>query len=283
MIRPARDNSFWQSLPVSLLLHLALLWLVVEYAGRKQPQQLQTPMINLADVLVDQSTSVRGLQEVERKSDQRRRVLRESAPRGGVYRERIVPPAVPKTGGETKSPQEARQPVAEKGGGERATSQVPSEERSLRSSASRREELARLFPGASNLAAIEENYRRKYAAEVEENDTTFLNTDDIQFGSFLRRFENAVYGVWRYPQEAARLGVEGVTAVRITFNRRGEVARYEVLEGSGSRMLDDEVGRVLRTVGPMGTFPRGYDKEEYHLIAFFRYAIVGGTIRGTLR
>ena len=109
-----------------------------------------------------------------------------------------------------------------------------------------------------------------------EGDTRFLNSDDIQFGSFLRHFETAVYGVWRYPQEAAIKGIEGITPVRITFNRNGEITKLELLESSGARILDDEVMRTLRAIGPVGSFPRGYDKDEFHLIAFFQY---GGSRR----
>jgi protein TonB len=240
-------------------------------------------MIDLADVQFDRLKPKKTLPEVKRKSDARRRVIQESSPRGDMPRDRLSRPISPKAEGGQVSKPEPRRMEAGQEKTERPIRPESSVENALRRPTPRKEEMARLFPGASNLALMEESYRRKYAAEVEERDTTFLNTDDIQFGSFLRRFEDAVYGVWRYPQAAAKLGIEGVTAVRITFNRRGEVARYDVLEGSGSRILDDEVGRVLRMVGTVGPFPRGYDKEEYHLIAFFRYSIVGGTIRGTLR
>ncbi|MCP6657701.1 energy transducer TonB, partial [Klebsiella pneumoniae] len=84
-------------------------------------------------------------------------------------------------------------------------------------------EMAQLMPSAERLAKIEDNYRKRFSEDVAEGDTKFLDTDDIQFGSFLRRFENAVYGVWRYPADAARLGVEGVVPVKITFNRSGEI------------------------------------------------------------
>ena len=47
-----------------------------------------------------------------------------------------------------------------------------------------------LFPGAQRLARLEEGYRRKFENDVAEGDTRFLNSDDIQFGSFLRRFED---------------------------------------------------------------------------------------------
>jgi protein TonB len=132
------------------------------------------------------------------------------------------------------------------------------------------------------LARIEESYRKKYDPDVKESDTKFLNTDDILFGSFLRRFETAVYGVWRYPPDAVRLGIEGITPVRITFNRKGVIEKVELLESSGSRILDDEVRRTLGAIGPVGALPKGYDKEHFHLIAFFHYGITGGSMRGRL-
>ena len=129
------------------------------------------------------------------------------------------------------------------------------------------------------MATLEEGYRRRFADEIAEGETQFLNTDDIQFGSFLRRFETSVYGVWRYPQEAALKGIEGVTPVRITFNRKGEIIRVQLLESSGSKLLDDEVLRTLRLIGPMGNLPRNYLKDEFNLIAFFQYGNARARIR----
>ena len=60
-------------------------------------------------------------------------------------------------------------------------------------------DVGKLFPTPKSWPRLEEGYRKRYGPEVEEGDARFLNTDDLQFGSFLRRFESAVYGVWRYP------------------------------------------------------------------------------------
>ena len=128
---------------------------------------------------------------------------------------------------------------------------------------------------------MEETYRRKFEKDIAEGDTKFLNTEDIQFGSFLRRFENSVYGVWRYPEEAARKGISGITPVKITFNRQGEVVHVELLESSGAKILDDEVLRTLKSIGPVGSLPKGYEKDEFHLIAFFQYGI--GSTRRSLK
>jgi protein TonB len=136
-----------------------------------------------------------------------------------------------------------------------------------------------LYPSADKLARIEEGYRKKYGEEVSRGDANFFNTDDIRFGSFNRRLENAIYGVWRYPEEAVRMGIEGVTLMKITFNRKGEIIGKELLQSSGSRILDDEVLRTLSLVGAVGPFPRGYDKETFTLIGFFHYGITGGMQR----
>ena len=129
------------------------------------------------------------------------------------------------------------------------------------------------------MATLEDSFRRKFEKDIAEGDTKFLNTEDIQFGSFLRRFENSVYGVWRYPEEAARNGISGITPVKITFNRRGEVMNVELLESSGAKVLDDEVFRTLKMIGPVGNLPKGYEKDEFHLIAFFQYGFARRSLR----
>jgi protein TonB len=129
------------------------------------------------------------------------------------------------------------------------------------------------------MASIEETYRKKFSEEVEEGQTKFLNTDDIQFGSFLRHFETAVYGVWTYPEEAARLGIEGMTPVKITFNRKGDIEKVELLDSSGSTILDNEVLRTLHRIGRVGSFPKGYTKDKFYLVAFFQYGIMRGISR----
>jgi protein TonB len=136
--------------------------------------------------------------------------------------------------------------------------------------------LERLFPNAERMASLEEGYRRKYGPEVAEGNTRFLNSDEFIFGSFWHRFELAVYGVWNYPPEANRLGIEGIVPVRITFNRQGTIIKAELLESSGSRLLDEEVLRTLKTVGVVGPLPQAYAGEDLKLIVFFQYTITGG-------
>lgn len=281
------EKAFLYLLLLSILLHLsgfALFW----YWPREQKQQLSEPVfIDLQDMPELQSPPPRQQIEQAHPSDQRRRVVKESAPKS------VVPP--PAASSKPASRQSARvQPSPPSGPPASSTEPLarpfepgPSANELVRRKPQTPAQAGsgsgtaqpNLMPSASRMAKLEEQYRRRFADDIDEGTTKFLNTDDIQFGSFLRRFETAVYGVWRYPQEAALKGVEGVTPVRITFNRKGEIVKVKLLDSSGSRVLDDEVFRTLRLVGPMGNFPKAYGKDEFNLIAFFQY----GNARGRLR
>ena len=270
----------------SVLLHLAG-FVVLYYWPKDQKQQISEPtFIDLQDMPELKSPEPQQQPERVRPSDQRRRVAKESAPRA-------VTPAPPSAPRSPSSRQSARVQSSDQPGrpGAVAPPVKPSEAGSSANELLRRKPQQagggdggvksnpNLMPSASRMAKLEESYRRRFADDIDDGTTRFLNTDDIQFGSFLRRFETAVYGVWRYPQEAALKGIEGVTPIKITFNRNGEIVKVQLLESSGSRILDDEVFRTLRLIGPMGNLPRAYGKDEFNLIAFFQY----GSARGRLR
>jgi len=285
------EKSFLYLVALSLLLHAGLFALIILYPQAKPVLRQEPIMVDLEDIpdLRQAPAPADSGRQARRHAEQPRRVPREMAPRGESERDRVaaVPPVARPAPQRPSAPSPVvPQPEGAGSSGEVGrTGDIPAREAPRaggilkpRASADA-PNLAQLMPSAQRLAKIEENYRRKYRDDVAEGDTKFLDTDDIQFGSFLRRFENAVYGVWRYPQEAARLGIEGVTPVKITFNSSGAIVKYEILQSSGSRILDDEVLRTLRLVGPVGPFPRGYNRDEFHLIAFFQYGIVRGASR----
>jgi protein TonB len=259
---------------------------IVFFPPEKKVVKQEPYMVELQDLPPGKAPETKGEKEVKRLAEQKRRVMKETAPRGEMERERIaslprapgpVTPRVvrPQRGGELGVPRQLERDRA-------ATKEAAREEDLFRLKERDVPDISKLFPSAGKMARLEDDYRKKYGQEVEEGETKFLNTDDIQFGSFLRRFETAVYGVWRYPADAARLGIEGVTPVKITFNRKGEVEKVEILQSSGSKILDDEVLRTLRAIGPIGSFPKGYDRDTFNLIAFFQYGIVRGASRGVL-
>lgn len=276
------EKSFLVLLLLSLLLHVGA-GVLLYYLPQAPPQPPKEPVfIDLQQVPDLKPQGQPRQQETPRQSDRQVRVPRETAPRGiDAINSNAPKPVRPAA----QKPQPSQQPRQR---GESATIAreapvVPGSSVSSllkpRVPTGQTMPQAQLFPGAVRMAKLEDSYRRKFENEIAEGDTRFLNSDDILFGSFLRRFENSVYGVWRYPQEAAMKGIEGITPVRITFNKRGEITAVKLLESSGAQVLDDEVFRTLKLIGPVGGFPKRYDKEEFHLIAFFQY----GGARRSLR
>lgn len=270
------EKSFLYLLCMSLLLHAGL-FAGLYYFPSAPPKPPKEPVFIDLQQMPELKPRPEQQQETKRRAEQRSRVEHETAPRGEAARDSIAVEKKSAPSARTAPESRAAQAPAAPGRapvtpGSSAASLLKPKERTVRQPFS----TANLFPGANRMAKLEDSYRRKFESDIAEGDTRFLNSDDIVFGSFLRRFEGAVYGVWRYPQEAALRGIEGITPVRITFNRRGEITKIQQLESSGARILDEEVLRTLRAIGPVGGFPKGYDKDEFHLIAFFQY---GGSRR----
>lgn len=278
------EKKFCYLLLFSLLIHAALLLLLANLPPENKAPKLEPFMVDLEGIPLLPPSSDPS-QSANRHAEQQQRVAREVAPKGDTFRERLSPPSLaPKS---LLSPQTVT-PRLEPSPGSAQPGDLPQRERSPKDALFKRKgtasapNIAALYPGAARLERLEESYRKQYGAEVAEGDASFLNVDDIRFGSFLRRFETAVYGVWRYPADAAKMGIEGITPVKITFNRRGEIIATELLQSSGSKLLDDEVLRTLKLIGPVGALPRGYEKDSFKLIAFFHYGIIQGAVR-TLR
>lgn len=277
------EKSFLYLLILSLLIHLGVFAVMWYLPSTQSPPPKEPVFIDLQQVPDLQPRTGPSQQEARRLSEQRTRVERETAPRGLDVRDRVATPSRPTARLQPRAPQPAGTPVPQVPAPQRE--QQVAEGSSVESLLKRKAPESRppgqpqLFPGSANLARLEDSYRRRFEKDIAEGDTKFLNTDDIQFGSFLRRFENSVYGVWRYPQEAAQKGIEGITPVKITFNRRGEIIHVQLLESSGARILDDEVFRTLKMLGPVGGFPKGYDKDEFNLIAFFQYGMTRRSLR----
>ncbi len=264
---------------ISIAVHVAVLVVMVNLRDEIKPSS-EPFMVDLAGIPALPAPEA-DLPPVDRLSESRQRVEREVAPKGDAFVEKlprgdssfkqpVLRPSRSLSDSMTKPSQQFDSSGRE---------QLPKEELFRKKERAQPSSIASFYPGAEKMARLEDLYRKKYGPEVVDGETKFLNTDDILFGSFLRRFETAVYGVWRYPQEAAKMGIEGVTPVKITFNRRGEIVGSEVLQSSGSKILDKEVIRTLEKIGPIGSFPKGYEKETFNLIAFFHYGITQGANR----
>jgi len=285
------EKIFLYFVVLSVIVHALIFTAIIFLPEEKHAVKQEPYMVDLEDIPQPKNFPIQNEKEAKRHAPVRNRVRKEIAPKGEMPNEHIAGLQKKLARPIPQFPQKTRQSEMEQHTNheskEKAAPIIQPGKGLLKPEKYANKGglpgLSELFPSETRLSRLEDNYRKKYEPDVEEGETKFLNTDDIYFGSFLHRFENAVYGVWRYPSEAAQLGMEGVAPVKITFNRKGEIENIRLLESSGSRILDDEVFRTLHMIGPIGSFPRGYDKEKFSLIAFFQYRITRGSMQGILR
>ncbi len=133
------------------------------------------------------------------------------------------------------------------------------------------------------LAKIESDWRRKYREDVARGDTVWMDSQQDLLHSFMRRFRDKIYNVWNYPAAARRQELQGTLLVRITIDRKGNVANVELLESSGHRSLDDEAIRAIRKGATYGPLPRVYPNKELKIMAFFKYRLGGNGARSYRR
>ena len=278
------EKTFLYLVLLSVLLHLAIFGVVALIPPEKEKTASEPTMVDLTELPELPPTPPLPAAQKKRIAEVPQRVTKEMAPKGTQETERLRPQAARSSApsrarARTETPAPPSPSQQQNRSAQETVAPITRGEGLFRPKTAAPPEGSNLFPSTGKLARLEESYRKKYDSEVEDGETKFLNTEDIQFGSFLRRFETAVYGVWHYPQAALMRGIEGVTPVKITFNKGGEIVHVALLESSGSRILDDEVLRTLKALGPVGSFPKGYAGQEFNLIAFFQYGIGGGRLR----
>ncbi|MCL2761188.1 MAG: TonB family protein [Desulfuromonadales bacterium] len=274
------ENKFIYLLLLSLLIHILAFIFFLSYREKEKlvVQKDEPVMVDLAD-LPDLKQPVPSKPSMtSRESDRTERTIRETVPKGTSIRTTMAAEPHP------SKPNPANFNTEQSHTVNNNTVQHPLPQTSSRGELFRKKpnnngHSPSLFPNSANMAKIEENYSRKYYPKVKEGDAFHLDTDDILLGSFMRRFENAIYGVWRYPDEALIRGESGTTTVEITFNRNGEIIKRKILESSGSKILDNEVIRTLNHIGVLGALPKSYPDNTFVLFTRFHYDLIDGGTR----
>ena len=123
----------------------------------------------------------------------------------------------------------------------------------------------------TTVARLENEWRQKYRADVEEGDAVWLDTERDILISFFQRFRNNIYGVWNYPARSRDRGEQGTCLLRITVRRDGTIADVRLMESSGFSALDEEAMAAVRKGAPYGPLPRAYEGETLNIMAFFSY------------
>jgi len=107
---------------------------------------------------------------------------------------------------------------------------------------------------------------------------TPLNAPEVQFISYFASIKRKIELVWQYPYEAAAAGIQGELTLDFVIARSGAVNSIELVRGSGSKILDDEAIRSIRTAAPFDPIPAEYKIPSLQIRGRFVY-VHGGTLR----
>ena len=162
-----------------------------------------------------------------------------------------------------------------------------------RASAKSKQQSSKEFPPLEQLLRLPQSTMDRLAKEgratsekikqrddIQEGDEVWLNLEQGLLISFFRRFRNQIEGVWNYPIKAAENGVEGVLLLKITIDREGQLLDVDLLNGSGSDLLDYEAIQAVYRAAPFGPLPKQYPHPELKINAYFKYMLGGKYIYG---
>ncbi len=74
----------------------------------------------------------------------------------------------------------------------------------------------------------------------------------------------------KYPKSALRRNIQGVVTVSLTLNSNGDIKSLNIVESSGSSILDKEAKELVNKRAPYRKFPEFYSSKEM----YFRIPIV---------
>jgi len=107
---------------------------------------------------------------------------------------------------------------------------------------------------------------------------TPLNAPEVQFISYFASIKRKIELVWQYPYEAAVAGIQGELTLDFVIARNGMVNSIQLVRSSGSKILDDEAIRSIRTAAPFDPIPADYKIASLQIRGRFVY-VHGGALR----
>ena len=107
-----------------------------------------------------------------------------------------------------------------------------------------------------------------YVPGIKQSEKTMLNTKEYMFYGYFQRIRHRLDLAWepilrehlvKLYNNGRRLAsdIDHTTKVVVTLNTRGEIIKVEVVEESGTRLLDDAAVKAFNRAGPFPNPPKG--------------------------
>lgn len=127
-----------------------------------------------------------------------------------------------------------------------------------------------IIPSPERLAKIEEEKREGEADE----ETISLYEADIKYDSYKDGLTSKIQGVWRYPEAAIKLGLQGKGLISFTINRDGTLKDVTLLRSSGYPILDEGVIEAIKKAAPYNPFQENMPIKRLRVVATFEYNLI---------
>lgn len=100
-----------------------------------------------------------------------------------------------------------------------------------------------------------------------------VNTEDLQYLSYIAKIARTLELVWQYPKEAGLRGQQGVTVLKVVIREDGKLSDVQLMQSSGYAMLDGEALRAIKRIAPYPPLPQSWRRSEWGLTISFSYLL----------
>jgi periplasmic protein TonB len=126
---------------------------------------------------------------------------------------------------------------------------------------------------------IDQLARKGMPAKQPGDESVTLDTDEFKFISYNRWLKIKIESALKYPELAALSGYQGTLFIKFDILKDGSLGGFEVLKGSGYKILDDEAERAIRSSAPFQPLPDDWSMERYSIRAAVIFYMNTGYIR----
>ncbi|MGC2423276.1 MAG: TonB family protein [Nitrospirota bacterium] len=120
-------------------------------------------------------------------------------------------------------------------------------------------------------AKVDEDVKR-----TKDPNAITLDTEDLNFTSYLHGLKQRIEEGWEYPDIARRDGIQGDLVMQFTIQKSGKVTDVAILKSSGYPMLDEAAKKALFDASPFNPLPDNWKIHNFTITGNFIYRLVGG-------
>ena len=91
--------------------------------------------------------------------------------------------------------------------------------------------------------------------------------------SWQRSIAKAVASKQVYPRSALRREIEGSAKVRVTVDRSGKIASFEMIQATGHDELDREVPKLMNRIDPLPAPPADVSEDQLTFVLLLSWVL----------